>query len=101
MDYSILGWSLCGVKGHRVEKSIYSPEYDRFRAMLRQLREDSGLTQTQLARELGWTQTKVSKCERGERRLDIVEVRRWCGAMGISFATFAKRLDGELDGRKK
>lgn len=32
---------------------------------------------------LGVTQSFISKCERGERRLDIVEVRSWCRAMGV------------------
>ncbi|MBI1826413.1 MAG: helix-turn-helix transcriptional regulator [Planctomycetes bacterium] len=61
-----------------MDKSIHSKEYQVFLRHLRQARKKAGLTQIQLARRLSETQSFVSKCERGERRLDIVEVRRIC-----------------------
>ena len=36
-------------------------------------RKAAGLTQTELAEQLGKPQSYVSKYERGERRLDVVE----------------------------
>lgn len=38
-------------------------------------RKDAGLTQVEVARRLGRTQSFVTKAERGERRLDVVELR--------------------------
>lgn len=76
-----------------MEKSIYSEQYTLFLEMLRAAREKSGLTQQQVATKLGETQSFVSKCERGERRLDVVELRSWCAVLGISFHGFVKRLD--------
>ena len=45
------------------------------------------------ALRLGVTQSFVSKCERGERRLDIVEVRAWGVALGIPFTEFISSFD--------
>src|ERR1039458_10513355 len=56
-----------------MEKSIHSTRYAVFLKVLREARERAGLTQVQLARKIGETQTFVSKCERGERRVDRSE----------------------------
>lgn len=56
-----------------VPKSAFTRKYDRFRALLVEIRQDAGVTQTVLARKLGRPQSFVSKYERGERRLDVVE----------------------------
>jgi transcriptional regulator with XRE-family HTH domain len=49
-------------------------KYKRFLGRLRAARREAGLTQAQVARALGQTQSFVSKCESGERRVDIVEL---------------------------
>jgi hypothetical protein len=54
-------------------KSVFTPTYARFRELLIEAREKSDLTQSDLAERLGRPQSYVSKFERGERRLDIVE----------------------------
>jgi transcriptional regulator with XRE-family HTH domain len=56
------------------------------------------MTQAMLADRIGNTQTFVSKVERRERRLDVVEFAQWCEALGrepeLAFAEFiAKRKD--------
>jgi ribosome-binding protein aMBF1 (putative translation factor) len=79
-----------------VDKSITSQEYRVFLRALRAARRRTGLTQVDLADRLGETQSFVSKCERGERRLDIVEVRSFCRAFGVSLAAFALQLDRTL-----
>jgi transcriptional regulator with XRE-family HTH domain len=76
-----------------MEKSIHSQNYAVFLDLLRQMREEAGLTQSEIADRLDATQSFVSKCERGERRLDILELRAWCGALGMSLQNFTKRLD--------
>lgn len=76
-----------------MEKSIYSENYDLFLTLLRRAREQAGLTQVALAAKLNETQTFVSKCERGERRLDVVELREWCHALGVELHEFMKQFD--------
>lgn len=63
-------------------QSTHHPNYQVFLGLLRNLREGSGVTQAALAERIGNTQTFVSKVERGERRLDVVEFTEWCEALG-------------------
>lgn len=79
-----------------MQKSIHSPRYRAFVRLLRETRERAGLTQIELAERLGETQSFVSKCERGERRLDVVEVAEICDALGVSFKGFAAKLEHAL-----
>jgi transcriptional regulator with XRE-family HTH domain len=53
---------------------IFSPRYQEFLVKLRQARLDAGLTQVEVARALGKPQSYVSKCESGERRVDVTEL---------------------------
>lgn len=76
-----------------MEKSIHSARYAVFLKMLRKSRTDAGLTQTELAQRIGETQTFVSKCERGERRIDVVELRTFCRAFGVTLGEFVAALD--------
>lgn len=76
-----------------MDKTIYSAQNAVFLRLLRKERKKADLTQDQLADRLGATQSFVSKCERGERRLDVVELRDWCLALGISLDTFARRFE--------
>ena len=76
-----------------MKNSLYSPEYKMFLMLLRAAREQAGLTQNDLARSLDVPQSFVSKCETGERRMDITELRSWCAALGISFYRFVERFD--------
>lgn len=67
-----------------------------FIEVLREERESCGVTQEKLAESLNCTQSVVSKCERGERRLDVVELHSWCKALGIRFPSFITKLDKAL-----
>jgi transcriptional regulator with XRE-family HTH domain len=55
------------------------------------------LTQADVAEKIGQSQSFVSKCERGERRIDVVELRAYCVAFGISFAEFTQEFDRALN----
>ncbi len=83
-----------------MEKSIYSQEYSFFLDQLREAREKKGMTQAEVAERLGQTQSFISKVERGERRIDIVELRAFCRAMGVSFTNFITAIDRKLNGGK-
>jgi transcriptional regulator with XRE-family HTH domain len=75
-------------------KSLQARRYRVFLDRLRRARSESGLTQIQLARAVKRTQTWVSKCELGERRVDFVELEDWAAACGKPldwFGTSARR----------
>jgi len=60
------------------------------------VRTDAGLTQVDLARRIGQPQSFVSKYESGERRLDLVEVRQICTAVGMSLEEFIRVFEESL-----
>ena len=79
-----------------MQKSIYSREYRLFLQHLRRARERANLTQGELARRLGCTQSFVSKCERGERRVDVIEFWSFCRAMKLDVEAFILQLKSAL-----
>lgn len=68
-------------------------EEKQLRSLLRELREQAGLRQADLASRLGKPQSYVSKFESGERRLDFLEVRDVCRAIGIKLQDVVKEFD--------
>ncbi len=76
-----------------MEKSFASREQQVLIQLLRTARKSKGVTQVQLAARLAEAQSFVSDCERGQRRLDMVEVWRWCQALGISFVGIADAFE--------
>jgi transcriptional regulator with XRE-family HTH domain len=50
----------------------------------------------ELASRLGVPQSFVSKYESGERRLDVLELRLVCQAVGVSLQEFVRRLEKGL-----
>jgi len=63
--------------------STHNSDYQLLLALLREYRGRVGVSQVDLANRLGNTQTFVSKCERGERRLDVVELVEFAEALGV------------------
>ena len=74
-------------------KSIFSDKYGRFREYLVGARKKAGLTQIQLAELLSRPQSYVSKYERGERRLDVIEFFDVAYAIGIDPYAFLQSLE--------
>ncbi len=68
--------------------TIHSPRYRQFLKKLRAARLDAGLTQQQVARALRKPQSFVSKCESGERRVDVVELERFARLYGKRLEDF-------------
>ena len=66
-----------------VTKSVFTPRYQRFVEAMTKARQAAGVTQAELAARLGKPQSFVSKYERSERRLDIVEFLEIVDALGI------------------
>lgn len=83
-----------------MEKSIYSQENTAVIGLLRQIREENGITQVDLAASLGVTQSYVSKIERGERMVDIVQLRTICHRIGTTLPKFVEQLETRLAKKK-
>jgi ribosome-binding protein aMBF1 (putative translation factor) len=80
----------------RLEKTIYSTDYAAVLRLLREAREAAGVTQVDLAERLGQTQSFVSKIERGDRRLDIIQLRTILAHVGMTLPQFVERLEKAL-----
>jgi transcriptional regulator with XRE-family HTH domain len=79
-----------------MEKSIFSAEQKALQQVLRQFRLGAGLTQEELALQLNVPQSFVSKYESGERRLDLVELRLICTAIGVTLRDLVTRFEEQL-----
>jgi transcriptional regulator with XRE-family HTH domain len=73
-----------------MEKSQHTAQYRRLLQALRQAREQAGLTQGQVAARLKTYASFISKCEAGERRLDVVELAALCRIYRIDLLTFLR-----------
>lgn len=82
-------------------KTIYTNEYRVMCELLRDYRVRAGLTQDELADlladSLGWHKSQIGKIERGERRVDVFEVRALCAALGVSMIEFWTDLERRLE----
>ena len=76
----------------RPAKSQHRPRYRILLKLLRELREQAGLTQRDLAERVGRPQPWVRKSETGERRLDVTEFLAWSEACGVDPAEAFARL---------
>ena len=65
--------------------------------LLKRIRQERGIRQTELADRLGVPQSFVSKYESGDRRLDILELRKVCEAIGVPFEEFIRELEENLN----
>ncbi len=73
-------------------RSVFTTRYDRFRYSLAKARKAAGLTQVALARRLSRPQSFVSKFERGERRLDVIEFLDIAAALDMDPYKFLSEL---------
>lgn len=82
-----------------MKQSLRSENYVVMVELLKAARLAASVTQMDLASRLGIEQSVVSKCERGARRLDILELRAWLAALQVPFARFCDDLDQTLTAR--
>ena len=64
--------------------------------LLKEMRLEAGLRQVDLAEKLHVPQSMISKYEVGERRLDLLELRDICAALGSSLVEFVRELEKRL-----
>jgi transcriptional regulator with XRE-family HTH domain len=93
----IIGPCLRQMQGGLMQKTIFTKENGVLLALLKKARQRAGLTQADLAMRIEETQSSVSKIGRGERRLDILELRLICTALGVPLVDFVTELSRELE----
>jgi transcriptional regulator with XRE-family HTH domain len=76
-----------------VPKSLFTRKHAQLRKLLAKARKDANLTQTALAHRLGRRQAYISRIERGERRIDVVEFLDLAHAIGLDPAKFIDDFD--------
>jgi transcriptional regulator with XRE-family HTH domain len=92
MGYSILGYIFEFVK-----KTLNKKEYKILLEQLYRLRLGSGLRQSDLADKLQVPQSFISKIESGERRIDLIELREICIALGSNLKEFINEFEKALN----
>jgi len=68
--------------------AAHASEYREFLKRLRAGRERAGLVQTEVARRLRKPQSYVSKCESGERRVDVIELVAFAALYNLPLSFF-------------
>jgi len=71
-----------------MNKSQHTVRYKRLIRELKVARVRADLTQQEVAAKLGVYSSFVSKCESGERKLDVVELAEFCHLYGVRLAEF-------------
>lgn len=83
-----------------MQKSVFSHEQIVLQNLLRQIRLEAGLRQSDLAERLGKPQPFVSRFESGEKLLDLPELRQVCQALGLTLTEFVCRYEDALADRQ-
>ena len=69
---------------------IYSERYQQFLKKLREARIEKGYSQEKVSQLLGKPQSYISKCESGERRIDIIELADFAIIYEVNLDYFLK-----------
>jgi transcriptional regulator with XRE-family HTH domain len=64
-------------------RTIYDPRYIETISLLKAARENRGISQADLSRRLGRSQSYIAKIELRERRVDLIETLDLCKALDI------------------
>ena len=81
-------------------KTIHTSEYRGLVRRLRAIREEAGITQSELSSKLGWPQQRLSAIEAGARRLDILEFIHLTFALGLSVQSAIELVASEAGVKK-
>ncbi len=68
------------------------PQHEELRQLLKERRFRAKLTQTQLARKLGWDQRTISQIESGSKRVSVVEFIALAGALEFDAPAALRRI---------
>jgi transcriptional regulator with XRE-family HTH domain len=70
--------------GQFLEKTLRSKGNDALVELIKNKREEAGLTQTQVAKAFGQRQTWMSHLESKQRRIDVVEFVKLSAVIGFN-----------------
>ena len=70
--------------------------YRKLPPLLRELREQAGLTQRTMGKRMGKPQSWVYNCETANRRVDVTEFLLWCRACDADPHSAFRRLEEEI-----
>ena len=85
----------------RARKSRYDDDYRRLLGLLAQAREDAGVTQVELAKAMGTSQSILSKLERGVVRFDVTDLLDYLDGIGQHPVKFMQRYIDEIGWPKR
>lgn len=71
-------------------KSIFTKDHKYVVEQLKKARVEVGLTQIEVAQKLGKTQSYISKIESGQRRIDIVQIKKFAELYKKDLSFFIK-----------
>ena len=75
-------------KSRKARTAPFQETYDVFLERLIRAREEAGLTQRQVSARMGMAHSFLSKCETGERRVDVIEFLQLAKLYGKSLDYF-------------
>ena len=78
-----------------MKKSVYERRLSAFAELLKGARREAGLTQVELAKKLRRPQSYVSKYERGDRRLDVIEFLEVARVIGFDPHELLRELESK------
>jgi transcriptional regulator with XRE-family HTH domain len=79
-------------------RSAFTSDYATVVAAIVEARKAAGVTQVELAARLKKTQSFISKIERRERRIDVLEFVAIARALGLGPASLLGEIDARLLG---
>lgn len=73
--------------------SQHAPEYKLMCGLLRQWREEAGLSQRELAKKMAMAHSIIAKIEIADRRIDPFDLIDWCRATNVDLSVAIKAIE--------
>jgi len=80
-------------KSRKARTVPYQKTYDALVGLLIQAREESGMTQREVSESLGMSHSFLSKCETGERSIDVIDLLQLAKLYGKPIQYFFPSMD--------
>lgn len=77
-------------------RARFTPEYGLLLERLIAARKAAGVTQKEVAAHLGKEQSHVSKCEHRETEISIIDLWKWCEAIGLPVSKLMRQFENDV-----